>query len=311
VALGLAAVLVVLIAAVAVVGLGTKPSGDASPSGTAAAVLRSASPSPTPEPKPTVSLPAASPTPTRPPAARFAHDSFVTVATSDLRVRTKPGVGPESVKLEPLLSRGAVAFVLDGPVPASGYDWYLVAPLGEVDLQTEPDPPRLGWVASASNKAEPWLKKTTFPCAPNPLGFVPESFDWPPSGYVALSCLGSKPQTFVAGIGPVVDGCDFPLRITPPQFDHCAPASILVDPSWLAGDERSLSVILDPGVDVAGLSTLRPGSFLKVNVTGQYDHPAARTCRTASGPQHSPPELVVLDCRSRFVVTSLAVVADP
>ena len=53
-------------------------------------------------------------------------DTYAIVTANDLRVRSKPGVSDDSKKLEPLLQPGDVVVVLDGPVQASGYDWYLV-----------------------------------------------------------------------------------------------------------------------------------------------------------------------------------------
>src|SRR4030095_16691388 len=82
-------------------------------------------------------------------------DTFARVAPDDLRVRTKPGVGADSIKLEPLLWKDALVFVIDGPVAASGYDWYLVKPMGEADVQHHPDPPQDGWVARGGRAGEP------------------------------------------------------------------------------------------------------------------------------------------------------------
>ncbi len=47
-----------------------------------------------------------------------------------------------------------------------------------------------------------------------------------------------------------------------------------------------------------------------VTVTGAFDHPAAATCQSRQNDSegaHEPPDpaLVILDCRTRFVITSL------
>jgi hypothetical protein len=47
-------------------------------------------------------------------------DTYARVVTDDLRVRSKPGLSEGSKKLEPLLDRGALLVVLDGPVQVSG-----------------------------------------------------------------------------------------------------------------------------------------------------------------------------------------------
>jgi hypothetical protein len=314
VAFGLAAVLVVLLSGVAAVGLATKPSGDAgadrSPASTTAADLPSASsPSGTPLLTPTATGLAPSPTGSRAGAARYARDSFVTVATDDLRVRSKPGVAAGSVKLEPLLWRGAIAFVLDGPVAASGYEWYLIAPIGEADVQRHPDPPRLGWVAAAAKNGAPWLIEMIPACAENALGYARQDFDWPPGGLVGLYCHGSRVQKFVARIAGSKDRCHV-TSVTPSWLDASCRRFYIFSAVGNVGIP-DLDVALAPSVNLPALSTLPPGSDLVVNVTGQYDHPAAGTCRRSPGADPMPRELVILGCRSRFAVTSLTLVGNP
>jgi hypothetical protein len=106
-------------------------------------------PSPIPSgPPPTPALPGSTAGPT--PAA-IRPDSFVMVVTDDLRVRTKPEVSDASVRLEPLLWKGALLFVIDGPVEGSGYWWYLVQPMAEVDLAVL-DRPMAGRVLPHSSR---------------------------------------------------------------------------------------------------------------------------------------------------------------
>jgi hypothetical protein len=83
-------------------------------------------------------------------AGRFALGSVVRVVVTDLRVRTAPTVdNSKSVKLDPLLGTGVRLRVVDGPVRADDYDWYLVQAL---------DLPHQGWVASADHDGEPWIE---------------------------------------------------------------------------------------------------------------------------------------------------------
>jgi hypothetical protein len=260
------------------------------------------------------SSPATSPTA----ATAFRRDSFVEVVTSDLRVRSKPGVGADSVKLEPLLWKGAVAFVIRGPVKASGYDWYLVEPLGEADVQYHATPPRLGWVAAAGKDGEPWLATRPVTCNPNPLDSLQYDVDWPPSNMVALGCHGNKPVTFMAGIGGRQHPCELmpPWVMRPLRFDPCEPRYVLADERPHDYTEvRTLSVVIDPSVAIPRrVSSLRTGEFLIVDVTGQYDNAAARTCRAQARPggEGPPPprDLAIRTCRSEFVVTSLSVHVD-
>ena len=90
-------------------------------------------------------------------------DVAVTVVDG-LRVRSKPRVSDDSHKYEPLLPVGTPLYVLDGPVSASGYAWYEVAPLGSRSLPQ-------GWVAAAGRSSEPWLAGGDFSCPPVPTDF--------------------------------------------------------------------------------------------------------------------------------------------
>jgi putative zinc finger protein len=93
--------------------------------------------------------PSESPTPT----ARLgdlAAGTVVDVVVTALRVRTAPTIdNSKSAKLDPLIGVGAQLEVLDGPVTADGYDWYLVQALGS---------PHRGWVAAADHDGEPWIQ---------------------------------------------------------------------------------------------------------------------------------------------------------
>ena len=91
-------------------------------------------------------------------------DTYARVVTDDLRVRSKPGVSDDSKKLEPLLQDGVLLVVLDGPVQASGYDWYQVQPTLTSDTA---GPYPFGWVAAADKDGEPWIEpETVMPTAP-------------------------------------------------------------------------------------------------------------------------------------------------
>jgi hypothetical protein len=74
------------------------------------------------------------------------------VISDTLRVRSQPGTGPNSIKYEPLLLKGTEFSYLDGPVLASGYEWYLVtlrSPLGGGVTQ--------GWIAAGDHDGTPWI----------------------------------------------------------------------------------------------------------------------------------------------------------
>jgi len=105
-----------------------------------------------------------------------------------LRIRSKPRVADDSFKLEPLLPLGSQVYVLDGPISASGYAWYEVAPLGSRTLPQ-------GWVAAGSRTGEPWLAPGNFRCPPVPTDFKSLAA-LPPA--VGLACFPRTPITVVA-----------------------------------------------------------------------------------------------------------------
>jgi hypothetical protein len=89
-------------------------------------------------------------------------------------------------------------------------------------------------------------------------------------------------------------------------------AFTLIEPGVAGSPSPSrsaLEVAVDPAI-LATLPSLAPGQQQLVEFAGQFDHPAATTCHavdpTASSPTAKPAaELVLLKCRSQFVVTAL------
>ena len=67
-------------------------------------------------------------------------------------MRTLPTVdNSKSVKLDPLLGVGTQLQIIEGPVTADDYDWYLVQAIGL---------PHRGWVAAADHDGSPWVEDT-------------------------------------------------------------------------------------------------------------------------------------------------------
>lgn len=270
---------------------------------------------------PPVTSAAPSPSAASPKPGQLRPESFASVTTEGLRVRSKPFVGDASRKLEPLLWKGALLFVIDGPVSGSGYDWYLVEPLGEVDVQIHPDPPALGWVAAASRDGERWLDPFAMECFDTPLGWLAFDLLEAPIGHTALSCFGDRTLRFRASLSVASrDGCADTTgswTIDPTWLAPCQdPVYRLADPNAEPTEEvHALEVTIAPSVDLRSVPDPGPGQWLLVDVVGQYAHPAANTCRAVptggDGEGPPPPELIVLQCRERFVVTSLTVNGDP
>ena len=108
-------------------------------------------PTPVPTPVPVASA-TADPSPAATASPRpgtFAADTVVQIVVDGLRVRTAPTVdGATSAKLDPTLGPGTRLQIIDGPVTADDYDWYLVQAIGW---------PHRGWVAAADHDGSPWI----------------------------------------------------------------------------------------------------------------------------------------------------------
>lgn len=125
---------IALVGLLAILIVGCEPSVNSLPAstlGAAATVQPSSEPSPSPSaPSPTAtseppspSTPRSSSTPERS-ALNPGDRAFV--ITDNLRVRSKPGLGPESETHWPLLQRNMVVWVLAEPRQADGYWWVYV-----------------------------------------------------------------------------------------------------------------------------------------------------------------------------------------
>jgi anti-sigma factor RsiW len=90
----------------------------------------------------------------------FVAGSTVEIVVTGLRVRTAPTVDDsKSAKLDPLLGRGVQLQVIEGPVTADDYDWYLVQAIGW---------PHRGWVAAADHDGAAWIEDRSSASSPAP-----------------------------------------------------------------------------------------------------------------------------------------------
>jgi hypothetical protein len=214
----------------------------------------------------------------------------VLTIVDEVRVRSRPEISAESERLEPLLPRGTELFVLDGPVQASGYDWYEIAPVS----LTQAGP--MGWVAKGSRDGIPWLEtgSATCPAAPTTvsalLAFTPGR---------RLACL-SRHSITVRGKF-VGCQCEIDGPPTNPSWFGVSELKFLVDPlrSGPLGDvtEDALWVVLDP----AGTYPDPVPMGRVLDVTGMFDHPAAAACTTSDGPLVERTS----SCRFSFAVSSI------
>jgi hypothetical protein len=212
----------------------------------------------------------------------------VETAVARLRLRAEPATDGALTATLPL---GAALFVLDGPTDADGYAWFQVVRLTDGDA--------IGWVASASPDGDPWIAPAEAECPAAPETF--EELRGLPAG-VRLACFADTPITVSARL--TTCNCDIDSATFDPEWFNItlyegAPL-VLAEPVG-AGSidlDEGLLLVLDP--DGEADEPLPVDAV--VDVTGVFDHPAARTCTSTDGEGESRPDPA---CRFSFAVTSL------
>jgi hypothetical protein len=215
------------------------------------------------------------------------HDSVAQVVTTDLVVRSRPGVTDESEIYPTRLNEPMLLYVVDGPVRASGFDWYQVQPfeLG-VCVDVCPEPLPFGWVAQAGNDGEVWIAPGTVNC-PSPTVAELQLLD----PMARLACFGDRRLELDGTMG----SCFAPAGYALPP--------LLVEGCVLYTDdyEPPEDTFGDPGLKLRGSVSGEAASLggEHVRVTGQFDDPSAEEC--------GPDLRLVLLCRAEFVVSEVAV----
>ena len=230
--------------------------------------------------------------PSAPVPGGLAVGRIAEVVTTDLVVRSLPEISDASV-IDPVrIPIGFLAYIVDGPVAADGYEWYRVAPFPPCCSDVVEDHPRFGWLAAAGKDGEPWIAPWQGDCPPpNWDGIILSS------RFVMLSCWGSADLSLEG----TLQSCG------PSGEPGGEPAWLWAVPCALAGPEYGdllaggLALHFAPGVGPMA----RDGA--KVSVIGHLDDPAADTCTEEPFPGTEPthPDLVKLRCRLHFVVTEI------
>ena len=291
----LSAVLLVAGCSRSAASVASAPSAAPSPT-VAPTATRASSPTPATPPSPTPAVATARPTatavwPSNPGKVRVGTAAVTVV--DGVRVRSKPAVSDDSAKFEPLLPLGTRVSVLDGPVSASGYDWYDVKPVAG----TLPG----GWVASRGRDGDLWLVAADFDCPPLPTDF--RSLAALPSP-VGLVCFPRKPITVRArlvGCNCDVDGAWY----TPSWFSRGGGTSELLVAPNMTSPPPDMADWFVLNLDPAGQhpNVLPVGKI--VQVTGIFDHPAAASCTYTEMDGEPVPSQ---GCRLEFAVTRLVIV---
>ena len=284
--------------AVALVGVALAISActTSSPSPTAS-VAASQSPAPSVSPGASASAPPSTPGPGARPDVGFA-----TVVADRVNVRVAPSIDARVITLAiadcpdpcaPLqVGQGTPypeLYLLDGPVQADGFDWYLAATAPEDAIFPE----YIGWVAAGDTSGD-WLVLHAPDCPPAPIKLTDITYAL--SRFKAIACFGRQPLTVrgwyvklpadaeVNGVCPVEPGwllCGYGYHMLRPQ------------PSDFYGDANNLPMKVDP------TSVAMPPRPNWVSVTGMFDHPSAQSCGTDAEDQVA----FRLGCRMEFVVT--------
>jgi hypothetical protein len=270
-------------------------------------VAPSAEPTPTPPPTPAP----ASPEPIA--VVDLSPDTYARVVLDGLQVRSKPGTDPDSVVRQPSLPASWLVVVVDGPVEASGDSWYLVQP---VVIEESPLGYPFGWVAAAGPDGEPSLEPAEVDCPSRPADLRDiATLNQADEMFYEITCFGDEPITFEARLATssAICGSEFPWGLDPEwMLGECS-----IDPRYLVDvdpdvTEYELYTAWAPQVDVQGPDPSTPRAKLPlVEVTGQYNHPAARTCQPTVPPEQLGDdfpgrEFIVLECRRQFVITSVS-----
>ena len=254
----------------------------------------------TASPQATASVPTAS----RSPASAFqlGPDVVAEVVTTDLVVRSAPGVSSASEIFPDMLNEPTLLYVVDGPVRADGFDWYLVEPFTR-NFCMDVCPARLpfGWVAEAGTDGERWIDPAMLEC-PEPdagdIGWLTPT--------ARLACYGNDQLVLEGTVGDCY-AAETPVAL---QQTGC----VIRPTDYVAGDgfESFLIMRSAGGVD---MPSDRPG--VRIEATGHFDDASAASCQwsetfndEAGNASVEPPssELVVLSCRTEFVVTDITAV---
>lgn len=224
------------------------------------------------------------------------------VVTTDLVMRTGPGVSSESTIYPGRLGPGDRLFLVDGPVSADGFDWYLGSPY-EAQVNEKADATsqvwvRFGWVAAADKTGEAWILPIDVECPADVT--VATLADLPLE--LRLACFGRGPISLDGN----VTCADFGAPIPTPgpawlTWDACFIVPRDAGPyNQLGGPQPVIAIHYPPGTD-------RLSGALRL--TGHFDDPRSSECvfyvPTAEGDVHSQDlyhREQQLRCRASFVV---------
>jgi hypothetical protein len=223
--------------------------------------------------------------------------SLAVVNVAELNVRVKPSTSADLLHpygVTTPLPRGSRVFVVDGPVKADGYRWYVVGL--SADLLAP-----VGWV-SAGASGDMWLRADDATCPGTDVASIAEL-----SPIQRLACFRSKSLTFEARqvTAPEDAGFGGVCETEPgqPSFLVCESYDYVQSD----GDpEASLLLHFDPetGIEPTGLADPgTTGSLLRIR--GHFNDAASRACATDTDPTSLDNWELWLGCATLFVVEAV------
>ena len=220
------------------------------------------------------------------------HDSVAQVVTTDLVVRSEPGVSEASEIYPTRLNEPMLLYVVDGPVRASGFDWYLVQPFydeGCVDICLAPV--TFGWVARAGKDGEVWVAPASMACPSASVARI----EWLPLPS-RLACFAGETLQLRGRVSycfnELMGGILFEAGCTLHTADW-EPIDALGPPGLTLRFDGSVTVLTRDG----SVTTLPNLEGALIEVIGMFDDPRAVDC--------GPDQQMVLQCRSEFVVSQI------
>lgn len=237
---------------------------------------------------------------------------LVRTTVDRLRIRESPGTEAFSLGT---LAEGEIGYVVEGPVAADGFDWFLISALGlplasgcTTPISTNPFgcPVWFGWTAAAGSDGDPWLVPGSIDCPDWPSPLITDDFLYGVQQYGYLSCFGDEVRSVVGFYPEIPDDAGL----------GGACAEVPPDLAWIGCNLGYEHIVSDPSVGFLGAGfvlAIDPASGVEmpargqwVEVAGRYDHPAAQACTWGE-----PPEKATLACRAQFVVESARVASAP
>ena len=206
------------------------------------------------------------PSPSATSTPELGPDVVAEVVTTDLVIRSGPGVAPESQIHRPALGPGDLLYLVDGPVSADGFEWYLADPYHALESGLGADTFGLGWVAAADTTGEEWIVPTQ-PSCPSEASLQSLSELWAPLRVACFAddTISLEGDVYCLDLGAPVPN-PHPAWLT---WDRCHMLPHGALPPSAGGSNAGVAIHYPPDAE-------RLSGHLRI--TGHFDDPRAAEC---------------------------------